>query len=105
MAVENITQNPPINHTRAAVVADFKVHLESVAYQLGDKSALGRLEQAIKDFESVKIISDEQYENRNKKLEFNQEVPYNYHVWFSGAHMRMAEILKEDDPKKAKQHL
>lgn len=104
-AVENITKNPPENHNRAAVVADFKVHLESVAYELGDKSALERLEEAIKDFDRVEVISDDQFENQNKKLEFNQEVPYNFNVWLSGAHMRMAEILKKDDPKKAETYL
>ena len=39
-AVENIINNPPEPHNRAAIVADFKVHMETCTYKPGDKSAL-----------------------------------------------------------------
>ncbi|MBI4036376.1 hypothetical protein HY386_00670 [Candidatus Daviesbacteria bacterium] len=104
-AVENIINNPPEPHKRAAIVADFKVHLETCAYKAGDKSALERAEKALVELEAVPVLSDEDFEAGGKKLEFNQEVAYNKDVWVSGGHMRIAEMLREDDPPQAKEHL
>jgi tetratricopeptide (TPR) repeat protein len=104
-AVDAITNNPPTTHNRAAVVADFKNHLACAEYKAGDKSALQKAEEGLKDFDQVEVISDEQFGEQNKKLEFNQEVSYNFNVWLSGAHMRLAEAIKDDEPQKAKEHL
>lgn len=90
-AVELIVSNPPAVHKvpeRPAIVADFKVHLATCEYKAGDKSALGRAEAALADLKSHPDIAD-----------------YNQHVWVSGGHMRIAEMLKDDDPEKAKEHL
>lgn len=104
-AVENQTNNPSPSHNRAAVLADMKVHLESCAYKAGDKSALERVEVALKELEAVPMISDEDFTAKGKKLDYNEEVSYNKNVWLSGAHMRIAEMLKEDDFEKAKECL
>lgn len=97
-AVENIENNPPAEHKvpeRPAIVADFKVHLATCEYKqsfstnkAGDKSALERAEAALSDLEKTPDISD-----------------YNQHVWVSGGHMRIAEMLQSDDPEKVKDHL
>lgn len=90
-AVENIESNPPAEHKvpeRPAIVADFKLHLATCEYKAGDKSALERAEAALSDLEAHPDIAD-----------------YNQHVWVSGGHMRIAEMLREDDPEKAKKHL
>lgn len=104
-AVENITSNPSPVYNRAAIIADFKVHLETCAYKTGDKSALKRAEEALKEFEKVDSLDDERYEAQGGELKFNQEGSYNYNVWLSGGHMRIAEMLSKDDPKKANYHL
>lgn len=104
-AVENITKNPPPTHKRAAVIADFKNHLTTAEYKAGDKSALQKAEKALKEFDQVEPLTDEQLNNQNGQLNFNQEPAYNFHVWLSGAHMRMAEILLTDNPTKAQEYL
>ena len=70
-----------------AIMADIKVHLTTCQYKSGDKSTLGRAEQALADLETA------------------NEEKYNKDVWISGAHMRIAAMLKSDDPEKAKEHL
>lgn len=90
-AVEKIESNPPAEHKvpeRPAIVADFKIHLTTCEYNAGDKSALERAESALLELESHPDIAD-----------------YNQHVWVSGGHMRIAEMLQSDDPEKAKEHL
>ncbi len=86
-AIENFEQNPPELHNRPAVLLDIKGHLYTVEYMNGDRSALSRAEQIIEE------------------LEKTDEIAYNKDVWLSGAHMRIAGILKDDDPEKAKVHL
>lgn len=104
-AVENQTNNSSPFHNRAAVLKDMKIHLETCAYKAGDKFALERAEAALKELEVVPVISDEEFVARGKKLEYNEEVSYNKNVWASGGHMRIAEMLREDNPEKAKEHL
>ncbi len=87
-AVENMESNPPETHNRPAVLLDFKIHLAGCEYQAGDKDALPRIEEAIARLEAVDEISK-----------------YNKDVWISGAHMRIALILKDDDVQKARKHL
>ncbi len=86
-AVNLMIQNPPKEHNRPSVLADLKIHMEVVKYKTGDKDALSRLETALTELEAA------------------DEEKYNKDTWMSGAHMRMAEILKSDNPQKAKEHL
>lgn len=87
-AVDNLINNPPSTHNRPAIVADFKVHQTTCEYSAGDKSALERAESALAELEQNPDIAD-----------------YNQHVWVSGGHMRIAEMLRVDNPEKAKEHL
>lgn len=87
-AVENMENNPPKEHNRPAVLLDMKVHLTTTEYKTGDKSALERAEKFLQELEATEEISD-----------------YNKHVWVSGGHMRIAEMLREDNPEKAREHL
>ncbi len=90
-ALENLENNPPEVHRveeRPAMVADFKVHLTTCEYKTGDKTALERAETALKELEEGAEIAD-----------------YNKKVWLSGGHMKIAEMLKDDDSTKAKEHL
>lgn len=86
-AVDNIVNNPPATHNRPSVIADFKVHLTTAEYKNGDKTALERAISALSDLEKA------------------DEESYNKNVWLSGGHMRIAEILREDNPEEAKKHL
>lgn len=85
--VDGMTNNPPQMHDRPAVLADMKVHLATCEYRVGDKSALERAVQALTDLKAA------------------GEEKYNKDVWLSGGYMRIVEMLKEDDPTKAKEHL
>lgn len=86
-AVSEITTHPPEMHNRPAVIADIKGHLYYSKYKNGDKEALEKAEQALADLEAA------------------EEVKYNKDVWVSGAHMRIADMLRGDNPEKAKEHL
>lgn len=87
-AVERMQSNPPANHNRKSVLANMKVHLHTTEYKNGDKSALERAEAALKNLESSNDASD-----------------YEKHVWVSGAQMRIADMLREDDVEKAREYL
>ncbi|MDP2628316.1 MAG: hypothetical protein Q8P15_00265 [Nanoarchaeota archaeon] len=86
-AVENMTNNPPQDQNRPAVLLDMKIHLDTAEYENGDKTAL---ESAEKDL---------------AELEKAEEMDYNKHVWTSGGYMRIADMLRKDNFEKAKQHL
>jgi tetratricopeptide (TPR) repeat protein len=88
-AIANMQNNPPETHKFPAVLADMQIHLATCEYKAGDKTALERAEKALVDLQAA---ADEP----NK---FSKD------VWLSGAHMRIAEILKTDNPQKAKNHL
>lgn len=87
-AIENMLKNPPPTHNRSAVLNDIKIHLATAEYKTGNKSVLTRLLSALSDLEKEPDISK-----------------YNQDVWVSGAYMRLAEILKIDDPIRSKQYL
>ncbi|OGE25802.1 hypothetical protein A3H85_02120 [Candidatus Daviesbacteria bacterium RIFCSPLOWO2_02_FULL_40_8] len=88
MAVEYIKSSPPERHNRPAVIADFVGHQFAAEYLTGDKSAIGQAEEALRDLEESVELSR-----------------YNKDVWLSGAHLRLAKMLKSDNPEKAKLHL
>jgi len=69
---------------------DYRYHLGEALYRLGKKEEGKReLEQGLKEIQ-----------------DYSQEVDdFLAHVWESGAHMRLAKLLKDDEPIKAKQHL
>jgi tetratricopeptide (TPR) repeat protein len=87
-AVDILENNPSERHNRKSVLANFKIHLHTSEYKNGDKSALIRAEKALNNLHDSKDASD-----------------YEKHVWESGAHMRIALMLKTDNPNKAKTHL
>lgn len=87
-AVSILETNPPKNHDRKSVLANFKIHLATAQYALGDTSALLRAEETLKELKKASDATD-----------------YEKHVWISGAHMRIANMLKNDDLGKAKEHL
>ena len=87
-AVQLMEDFPPERHNRKSVLADFKNHLATAEYQTGDKTALEKAEESIKDLETSNDASD-----------------YEKHVWLSGAHMRIAKMLQDDDKEKAQGHL
>lgn len=86
-AIEHLQNHPPEAHNRPGVLADFKINLSVTEYLSGDKSALEKLNSAIAD------------------LEKTDEDSYNKNVWLSGAHMDIANMLKEDNLELAKEHL
>jgi tetratricopeptide (TPR) repeat protein len=77
----------PDSHNRTAVKADIKAHLSFAKYKSVDKSGLGLMSEAISE------------------LEVAEEQKYEKDVWLSGAHMRAAEMLRQDNPQLAKEHL
>lgn len=87
-AVDSITDNPSEFHNLPAVTADFKVHMTTCEYKAGDKSALSKAEEALHELE----------ETEHPDL-------YAKDVWVSGGYMRMADMLREDDPEKARASL
>ncbi len=86
-AVENIQNNPPVLHNRPAVLANMQINLATCEYKAGDKSALARAEDAL------------------RQLRASEEQKYNKDVWLSGGFMRIAEMLLVDDLNKAKEYL
>lgn len=86
-AVDNMINNPPPQHNQPGVLADFKNHLYVCQYKSGDKTVLEKAEQALQDLKEA------------------EEESYNKNVWLSGGHMRIAEMLREDNPEKAHEHL
>jgi tetratricopeptide (TPR) repeat protein len=86
-AIENMKKNPPEQHNRPGVLADFKGHMAVCEYKAGDKTALERAEEALEE------------------LKASGEMRYNKDVWMSGAYMKMAEAIKDDDSSKASTYL
>lgn len=86
-AYYNITQNPPSEYNRPSIIADIQLHLAVAQYKTGDKSALVRVQGALADLEAA------------------EEDKYNKDVWLSGAHMHIAEMLKDNNIESAREHL
>lgn len=86
-ALGYLENNPTKSHESSAVKADFKIHLYTCKYKAGDKTAL---EKALEALEELEGASEDEYSKK---------------VWLSGAHMRIAEMLKDDDLPKAKHYL
>ena len=87
-AISHMMQNPPPQHNRPSVVLDMTLHLSVCEYKNGDKAALERAEKALLNLATAK--EPDQY--------FND-------VWLSGGYIEIAEMLKADDPQKAKESL
>lgn len=84
-AVVNLTNNPSEHHSNPAVLADFKVHLTTCEYKTGDKTALPKAESALRELEGASGVDD-----------------YTKDVWVSGGYMRIADMLRVDDPEKGR---
>lgn len=87
-AFDQIIHNPPEAHDRSAVKADFKGHLTTCEYKAGDKEALPRAEAALDELEQA-----------------DEPDMYAKDVWVSGGYMRIAEMLRDDNPAKARDAL
>lgn len=87
-AVDEITHNAPESDNRPAVVANFKVHAATCAYKNGDKSALIRAEESLHELEAA-----------------DEQDAYAKDVWVSGGYMRFADMLRGDNPTKARSSL
>lgn len=79
--------NLPERHNRGGVVADMRVHLATCEYKMGDKSGLERALAALDG------------------LEKSDEPDYNKHVWLSGGHMRIGEMVYGENQPLAIEHL
>jgi len=88
-AAENIQNYPPERHKKTSVVADIQMHLATCEYKAGDKSALERADEALHDLTESVDAPDK----------------YSKDIWVSGGHMRLADILRKDNPQKSKEHL
>ena len=84
-AVDSLSNNPSEHHNNPAVLADFTIHLTTCEYKAGDKTALPKAESALSKFEAAAGVDE-----------------YTKDVWVSGGYMRFAEMLREDDPEKAR---
>ncbi len=72
---------------RPAIVADYIIHMSLAEYKNGDKTAKERLLAALTQLESA------------------EEDKYNKLVWISGAHMYLADMLRDDEPDNAQEYL
>ncbi len=95
-SIEALEANPDSRPNLEATVLDIKGHLYACQYKNGDKSAGGRAEQTLLDLEKA-------FEGIEEDQGFG--LSYLRNVWVSGAHMRLALILKDDQPEKAREHL
>ena len=87
-SVLEMEANPPALHNRPAILNDMKVHQFVCEYKNGRKDALSYAESTVSLIENDK-----------------DEVRYTKDVWSSGGHMKIAEVLKNDNLDLAKDHL
>lgn len=78
----------PIRHNNPAYRANMQVNLAACEYKTSDKDALVRAEEWLGKLEAA--------EHPDK---------YEYDVWLSGGHMRIADAIYKDNPQKAGKHL
>lgn len=69
-------------------LATMEIHLTTCEYKNGDKTAISRAEAALQLLEKA-----------------DEPRAFTKHVWVSGGHMRIAEILRKDNPEIAQRHL
>lgn len=86
-AVENLVAYPSKRHSRPSVIADIKGHQYAAEHYAGDKTALNRALEALRDLKNAKENSS-----------------YNKNVWLTGAHIRIAEMALKNNPQLARQH-
>lgn len=87
-AIEVFQTYPPKEHNRPAVLNDMKIRYFVCEYKTGNKEALEEAENAL-----ISLLED------------NEEPKYNKDVWTSGAYMKIAEAVKNDNLEKAKENL
>ncbi len=87
-AAECMLQFSPEATSRPAVLLDIQGHQYAAEYLSGDKGARERAEQALSQLEQAEEADD-----------------YNKKVWITGAQMRMALMLKDDDNQAAQDYL
>lgn len=85
----------PPSHNRPAVRADMKSHLAMCSYRIATTP-----EQKTASLKKAREAVDELTNSGEEK-----DSIYTYHVWLSGAYLRMAEALYVDTPQEAKDYL
>jgi len=83
-----LPEAPQPQHNRKSVAADIKGHLAYCEFKSGDKNAVNQALEALQELESTT--------DANK---------YEYNVWLSGAHMRIATMYHQLKSPEAKVHL
>lgn len=89
-AVENYQRSLDHYHGTDCERGDYRYHLGEALYRLGKKE-----EAKEQLYLGLKEIQDHA----------DQVDSFLVHVWESGAHMRLADLLRTDEPEKAKEHL
>lgn len=87
-AVATMQNNPPETHNHSSVLATMRVHLATCEYKAGDKTVVQRAEDALHKLENA-----------------NEPNKYSRDVWISGGYMRLADILREEEPERAETYL
>ena len=87
-AIANMTVSSSSDTNASAVMQDMTIHLSVCEYKNGDKSALERAEKALSELIANTGVTK-----------------YEKDVWVSGGYMKIAEMLRADDPKKAAEAL
>lgn len=87
-AVENLETYPEGRRSRPSVIADIKGHLFAAEYFAGDKNTLNRALQALQDLENA-----------------SEDSTYSKNAWLTGAHLRIAEMVKDDNKDLSLKHL
>ncbi|MFC1649299.1 hypothetical protein ACFL2C_01120 [Patescibacteria group bacterium] len=87
IAIKHMQNNPPKTHNRPAVLMNIKAHLHACEYKNGDKKAIGKL---------VKVAQDIIDSNESK---------YEKDVWSSGAFMKAALLLNNENPADANKYM
>src|SRR5260221_9563221 len=86
--LEYIEKYPDQNHDTEAVKLDFKIHTLTSEMKNGNFEVENEVLDALKKLETSQSNSD-----------------YERSVWLTSGYMRLAAILQEKDPKKAKEYL
>lgn len=87
-AIRIMKDNPPKSHKGyPGNYLVMEIHLAEAEWHLGDRSAIDRLEE------------------KTREIEEKEARVYERDVWASGGYMKIARLLKDEDPNRAKEAL
>ncbi|OGH18745.1 MAG: hypothetical protein A3C22_00400 [Candidatus Levybacteria bacterium RIFCSPHIGHO2_02_FULL_37_10] len=86
-AIENLETYPNNRHSRSSVIADIRGHQYAAEYHAGDKTALNRALDALKELKNSQ-----------------EDSTYNKNAWVSGAHIRIFQMIARDNLALARKH-